>query len=95
MYNPLKFTTMSNFGKDLLVFVGGAAIGAAVGILFAPAKGAATRRKIASTTRNLKNNMVDKLEELVESAEELVEEFKENAVEFICSEKEEIKQKVK
>jgi len=83
---------MSNFGKDLLVFVGGAAIGAAIGILFAPAKGAATRRKIASTTRNLKNNMVDKLEELVESAEELVEEFKENAVEFICSEKESIKQ---
>lgn len=83
---------MSNFGRDLLVFVGGAAIGAAVGILFAPAKGAATRRKIAGTTRNLKNSMVDKLEEFVETAEELVEEFKENAAEFICSEKESIKQ---
>ena len=98
MYNPLKRTIMSNFGRDLLVFAGGAAIGAAVGILFAPAKGAVTRRKIASTTRNLKNNMVDKFEELVESAEELMEEFKENAAEFICGEKEEqqpVKQRVK
>ncbi len=77
---------MSNVGKDLLVFIGGAAVGAALGILFAPAKGAATRRKIASTTRNLKNNMVDKLEELVESAEEIVDEFRENAAEFLSPE---------
>jgi len=92
MFNPLKFTAMSNFGKDLLVFAGGAAIGAAIGILFAPAKGAVTRRKIASTSRSLKNDAINKFEELVESAEELIEEFKENAAEFICSEKESIKQ---
>jgi gas vesicle protein len=85
--NFLKLTIMSNFGKDLLVFVGGAAIGALVGILYAPAKGAATRRKLASTTRDLRNTMVDKLEDLVESAEDLVDELKDNATDFLCSNK--------
>ncbi|MDR0872564.1 MAG: YtxH domain-containing protein [Prevotellaceae bacterium] len=68
----------NNVGKSLLLLAGGVAIGAALGILFAPAKGAATRRKIASTTRNLKDNLVGKLETLVESAEELIGDFKEN-----------------
>ena len=66
----------NNVGKSLLLLAGGVAVGAALGILFAPAKGAATRRKIASTTRNFKNNMLDKLEGLVESAEEFIDDFK-------------------
>ena len=69
----------NNAGKALLLFAGGAAIGAALGILFAPAKGAATRRKIASTTRDLKDNLLGKLEGLVESAEEIIDEFRENS----------------
>ena len=71
----------NNVGKSLLLLAGGVAVGAALGILFAPAKGAATRRKIASTTRNLKNNMLDKLEGLVESAEEFIDDFKLSAEE--------------
>ncbi|MDR1698529.1 MAG: YtxH domain-containing protein [Prevotellaceae bacterium] len=74
---------MSNVGKDLLILVGGVAVGAALGILFAPAKGTVTRRKIARTTRDFKDSIVDKLEELVESTEEIVDEFRESAAEFI------------
>ena len=77
----------NNCGRNFLIFAGGAAIGAAIGILFAPAKGSATRRKIASTTRDMKNSIVDKLEELVSSAEEIVDEFRDNAAEAIATKK--------
>ncbi|MDL2262148.1 YtxH domain-containing protein [Bacteroidales bacterium OttesenSCG-928-I21] len=83
----------SNFGKVFLGFVGGAALGAALGILFAPAKGAATRRHIAKTGRDLKNQVVDKLEDLVESAEEIVEDLKESAGEFVNKVEDEYKAK--
>ena len=86
MFNLLIYTTMcncneNNVGKSLLLFAGGAVVGAALGILFAPAKGAATRRKIASSTRNLKDNLLNKLENLVESAEEFIGDFKESVEE--------------
>ena len=71
----------SNAGKSLLLFAGGAVVGAALVILFAPAKGAVIRRKVASSTRNLKNNLLDKLEDLIESAENIIGDFKENTEE--------------
>lgn len=73
----------SNFGKVFLGFLGGAAVGAALGVLFAPAKGTVTRRRIASKTREIKNDMSDRLEELVESAEDIIDEIKETASEFV------------
>ncbi len=72
----------SNFGKVFLGFLGGAAVGAALGILFAPAKGTVTRRRISKTTRDIKNSVTDKLEDLVESAEDIIDEIKETASDF-------------
>ena len=69
----------SNVGKVLLGFLGGAAVGAALGVLFAPAKGTVTRRRISKTTRDFKNSVTEKLEDLVESAEDLIDEIKETA----------------
>jgi len=80
----------SNFGKVMLGILGGAAVGAALGILFAPAKGAVTRRQISKTTRDFKNSVTERLENLVESAEEIIDEIKETASEFV-NDKEEAK----
>lgn len=72
----------SSFGKVFCALVGGAAIGAALGILFAPAKGTVTRRKIARTSRDIKNSVTDKLHDIVESAEEIIEDIRETANEY-------------
>ncbi len=69
----------SNVGKGLLIFVGGAALGAALGILFAPDKGVNTRGKIGKAARDLKDDVVDKLEDLVDAAEDIVDDLKEKA----------------
>lgn len=82
----------SNFGKVMLGILGGAAIGAALGVLFAPAKGTVTRRKISKTTRDLKNSVTDRLEDLVESAEDIIDEIKETASDFVYGAEEEEEQ---
>jgi gas vesicle protein len=53
---------MSNkVGNTLLAVVGGVAIGAALGILFAPDKGDNTRKKIKDGCKDLQKDMKSKL----------------------------------
>lgn len=63
----------------LAAFIGGSAVGAAVGILFAPEKGTETRDKIAEALRkrgiklNRKemDSLVDEIADEIKSAEEV------------------------
>jgi gas vesicle protein len=52
---------MNNNTKLIVALLGGAAIGAALGILFAPGKGSDTRRKIFDTAKDLANSLEKKM----------------------------------
>ena len=60
----------------LLGILGGVAVGAALGILFAPAKGSETRKKIADKGNDLKDNFKDSLSKLTDKISKSVEGFK-------------------
>ncbi len=65
--------------KTLLGFVAGAAVGAALGILFAPDKGAETRRKISEQSNDLADNLKGKFTDLVDGVKEKFSNVKDEA----------------
>lgn len=82
----------SNFGKGLLAFIGGAALGVTLGILFAPDKGKETRKKIVKKTKNIKDSVTERFENLIESAEDIVDELKETASDFANRKEEKVEE---
>src|SRR3954469_3334101 len=62
----------SNSGNAMFALLAGAAIGAVVGILYAPDKGSKTREKLSEGFDDAKNNLKDKLEN---ASEELRSRF--------------------
>lgn len=56
---------MSENNKILLALLGGAAMGAALGLLFAPTDGKETRNKIADAAQDLGKKIMKKAEEMV------------------------------
>jgi gas vesicle protein len=61
----------------------GAAIGGALGILFAPDKGSETRKKLAAKGGDLTDAMKEKFSHLIEEVKKEVEVVKNRANEFI------------
>jgi gas vesicle protein len=55
---------MNNTGNTLLAIIAGSAIGATLGILFAPDKGEITRRKIADQAAATKDAITDNAQDL-------------------------------
>jgi gas vesicle protein len=68
-----------NTSRVLLGFAAGAAIGAALGILFAPDKGTETRRKISEKGGDVADSIKDKFNNIVDGVKEKVSGLKSDA----------------
>lgn len=71
-----------NSGKVAISLLSAAAIGAVLGILFAPAKGAALRRKIQRMGEKEVDVIKDKFSGFAENVSQNYEKVKENVVDF-------------
>ena len=70
--------------SDVVVgILGGLAVGAILGVLFAPDKGSNTRRKIAEKETDLKDNLKGNFNDFVASIEDQYSNFTSNAEEVL------------
>ena len=70
--------------SDVVVgILGGLAVGAILGVLFAPDKGSNTRRKIAEKETDLKDNLKGNFNDFVVSIEDQYSNFTSNAEDVI------------
>lgn len=77
----LKINKMSS-GKVVLGLLAGAAAGALAGILFAPAKGSRTRRRIMRKGENYIGDLKDKLDGLFDKFKGKMEKVKEEVKDY-------------
>lgn len=72
----------NNTGKVLGAIFLGAAIGGAIGILFAPDKGSETRKKIKTKGNDLTGSVKEKFDKIVDKFKKEVEAVKDQATDF-------------
>lgn len=70
-------------GKVILGVVSGIAVGAVLGVLFAPDKGSKTRRKILDTGKEYTDNLKEKFSDLYENVSNKYENLLEDAKEYV------------
>jgi len=75
----------SNTGKVIGAIFLGAAIGGALGILFAPDKGSETRKKISKKGNDLTDAVKEKFDAIVDKFKKEVEDVKDQAGEFAAN----------
>jgi gas vesicle protein len=70
-------------GKVVLGVLAGVAAGAVLGILFAPDKGSATRKKILRKTKEYTGELEDKFNDLIDSISEKLETVKDETISIV------------
>lgn len=75
-----------NSSKVLLGVLGGVAAGALIGVLFAPAKGSKTRKRIVNTGKDYVGDLKDKFENLYQEVTNKYESFISEAKEVVAKE---------
>ena len=73
----------TNTGKMIAALLIGAAVGGALGLLFAPDKGSQTRKKIIEGGEDLTNSIKDKFDDLLCEVKSEVDLMKEKAGIFV------------
>ena len=68
---------MKSTSSFLIGLLSGAAIGAALGILYAPDKGEVTRKKIAKKAEDFKDDLYEKMDEMKHSFNDSIGKVKE------------------
>jgi gas vesicle protein len=94
----IKMENSNNTGKMIGALLVGAAIGGALGILFAPDKGSKTRKKIFDTSEDMTDALTEKFNEFLEATKKEYENAKEKTSEFAADGKEKfeaVKEKAK
>lgn len=81
-----------NAGKVLLGVLAGAAVGTAIGLLFAPDKGSVTRHQISSKSGDFWQDLKCKIEDLISSASEEIQDVKEDAEDLYAKGKEKVQE---
>ncbi|HVD99479.1 MAG TPA: YtxH domain-containing protein [Cytophagaceae bacterium] len=76
---------LDNNGRVIGALLLGAAIGGVLGVLFAPDKGSATRKKIMTKSDDLTDALKQKINAYLGKAKEEVQEMHEQAHELISS----------
>lgn len=77
---------MKNAGGFLAGILGGAIVGAALGMLFAPEKGEETRAKIADTFEDTKEKFYDSIDKMTESLKKRGEKLSKTELEDLVDE---------
>lgn len=73
---------MKSTGSFIIGLFSGAALGAVIGLLYAPEDGKTTRDKLGQKANDLKGDLDERFEELKDYVEDAVGEMKEKVVEM-------------
>lgn len=76
-------TNLENSGKLVGAMLLGAAIGATLGVLFAPDKGVETRKKLRGKADKLSDSLRDKFEQLLVDAQLEIDDASEKSKSFL------------